>query len=97
MQRFLRRGLCASDSSGHIGLTNTSSEPNFEKEIPSLYGKDFDKVQLHMDRASSHTSKSTATYLAKKESETGMKYIPFDEIHIKSPYASAMNFCAFGL
>ena len=50
-----------------------------------------------MDKASSHTSKSTATYLAKKELETGIKCIPFNEIPVKSPDAYPMDFCAFGL
>ncbi|GFX40857.1 uncharacterized protein TNCV_3760781 [Trichonephila clavipes] len=55
------------------------------------------KVDLHMYKASSHTSKSTATYLANKESETGIKCIPLDEMRVKLPYASLMDFCAFGL
>ena len=50
-----------------------------------------------MDKASSHMSQSTTAYLAKKESETGIKYIPFDGIPVKSPDASPMDFCAFGL
>ncbi|GFW95429.1 uncharacterized protein TNCV_1721311 [Trichonephila clavipes] len=71
-------------------------KPSFEEEIHTLNGKDIDKVELHMDKTSSHTSKSTAAYLAKKESETGINYIPFDDIvRVKSPYASVMDFCAF--
>ncbi|GFV59015.1 transposable element Tcb2 transposase [Trichonephila clavipes] len=46
-----------------------------------------------MDKASSHTSKSNASYLPKNESEIGIKRIPFDEIRVKSPYASAMSLC----
>ncbi|GFX41420.1 hypothetical protein TNCV_3489611 [Trichonephila clavipes] len=46
-----------------------SAKSIFE-EIPELYGKDIAKAELHMDKASSYKSKSTATYLAKKESET---------------------------
>ncbi|GFV59020.1 uncharacterized protein TNCV_1814091 [Trichonephila clavipes] len=72
-------------------------ESIFKEEIPTLYGKHIDKVELHMNKASSHTSKSTAAYLPKTESETGIKCIPFDEIGVKSLYASAMDFCAFGL
>ncbi|PRD20562.1 UNVERIFIED_CONTAM: Eml2 [Trichonephila clavipes] len=53
-------------------------EPIFEEEIPTLYGKNIDIV--HTKKASSHTSESTASYLAKKESETGIKCIPFDKI-----------------
>ncbi|GFW96636.1 uncharacterized protein TNCV_2846931 [Trichonephila clavipes] len=58
---------------------------------------DIDKVEHQMDKASSHTSKSIAAYLAKKESETGIKCIPFDEISVKSHDASPTDFCAFGL
>ncbi|GFT57170.1 hypothetical protein TNCV_1691841 [Trichonephila clavipes] len=50
-----------------------------------------------MDKASSHTSMSTAAYLAKKGPETGIKCAPFDKIRVKSFYASTINFCAFGL
>ncbi|GFV56265.1 hypothetical protein TNCV_106211 [Trichonephila clavipes] len=51
-------------------------KPIFVEEILILYDKDIDKVELPMDKASSHTSKSTAAYLAKKDSE--------DEMHVKS-------------
>ncbi|GFU67689.1 hypothetical protein TNCV_4327431 [Trichonephila clavipes] len=54
----------------------------FEEEIPALNGNIIDKVELHMDRASNHMSKSTTAYLAKKESETGIN-IPFCEIPVK--------------
>ncbi|GFW54356.1 hypothetical protein TNCV_3703161 [Trichonephila clavipes] len=46
-----------------------------------------------MNIASSHTPKSTASYLVKKESETGMEPIPFDEIPVKSPNASPIPDC----
>ncbi|GFW70640.1 hypothetical protein TNCV_1624721 [Trichonephila clavipes] len=49
-------------------------EPIFD-ETPTSHGKGIDKVELHVDKASSHTSKSSDTYLAKKE--TGIKCIPF--------------------
>ena len=47
-----------------------------------------------MDKAFSHTSKSTMAYLAKKDSETG---ISFDEKPVKSPNTSPVDFCAFCL
>ncbi|GFU65219.1 hypothetical protein TNCV_2134241 [Trichonephila clavipes] len=58
---------------------------------------DIDKFELHMDKKSLVTSKSTAAFLAKKESETGIKLIPFHETPAKSPNASSTEFCAFGL
>ncbi|GFS52829.1 hypothetical protein TNCV_3122281 [Trichonephila clavipes] len=57
----------------------------------ALYGKDIDKVKLHMDKAPSNMSKSTAAYLAKKESETGIKCVPFDEIPVKSHDTSPID------
>ncbi|GFW06151.1 hypothetical protein TNCV_36271 [Trichonephila clavipes] len=41
------------------------------------------------------TSKSNAVYLAEKESRAEIKCISFNEIHVKSPYASPMDFSAF--
>ncbi|GFX28163.1 hypothetical protein TNCV_424901 [Trichonephila clavipes] len=38
----------------------------FEEEIPTLHGKDIDKVELHLAKASSHTSKSNAVSLVKE-------------------------------
>ncbi|GFV17723.1 hypothetical protein TNCV_4407571 [Trichonephila clavipes] len=70
------------------------TEPIFKEEIPALYGQDMGKVELHGDKASSHMSKS---YLAKKDSETGIKCIKFDEIPVKSSEASPTDFYAFNL
>ncbi|GFU01904.1 uncharacterized protein TNCV_1523991 [Trichonephila clavipes] len=70
---------------------------SYDFKNQTLYRKDIEKVELHMDKASGHTTKSIAAYFAKKESETGIKCIPFDETHVKSPYTSAMDFCAFVL
>ncbi|GFW21733.1 uncharacterized protein TNCV_2529321 [Trichonephila clavipes] len=78
-------------------LRSTVLESMFEEEIPTLYGKGIDKVEFRMDKVSDHTSKSTAAHLAKKETERGLKCIPLDEMRVKSPYVSAMDFWAFGL
>ncbi|GFY20249.1 retrovirus-related Pol polyprotein from transposon 412 [Trichonephila clavipes] len=64
----------------------------FRRRSLTSYGKNIDKIEIHVDKTSSNTPKSTTTYLAKKESKTGIKCIPFDDI----PAASTMNFCAFG-
>ncbi|GFX68998.1 hypothetical protein TNCV_683571 [Trichonephila clavipes] len=58
-------------------------EPIFEEKFLSCMKKDVNKVELHMDKASNHACESTAAYLAKKESETEIKCIPFDEIPVK--------------
>ncbi|GFV11315.1 hypothetical protein TNCV_3724041 [Trichonephila clavipes] len=53
----------------HHNSNEWNKQPIFEEEILALCGKDIDKVEIPMDKASSHKSKSTAAYLAKKESE----------------------------
>ncbi len=74
-----------------------SLETIFEEEIPALYKKDIYKVEIYMDKASSQTSKSTAAYLPNKESEIGIKCILFNEIPVKPPDTSPIDFCAFSL
>ncbi|GFX12911.1 hypothetical protein TNCV_3659071 [Trichonephila clavipes] len=44
-------------------------EPIFDEGIPVLYGQGIDKVELPMDKASSHTSKSNTAYLAKRKNQ----------------------------
>ncbi|GFV54757.1 uncharacterized protein TNCV_3844761 [Trichonephila clavipes] len=111
--KFLKefRISCKTSNNGKLKIKKVSSkakinslyyqkkilEPIFEEEIQTLYGKDIYKVGFHVDKVPSHTSKSTAAYLTKKESETGLKCIPFDEIRVKSPYTYPMDFFAFGL
>lgn len=53
-----------------------------------------DKVELHMDKASSHMSKSSVIYLA---TETEIKYTLFNEIPVKYSDASLIDFCVFDL
>ena len=72
-------------------------EPIYTKDIPNIYGNDKNKVFVHMDKASSHTSKSTVNYLKMKQIETGISFIPFSDIPTKSPDLSPMDFCGFGL
>lgn len=55
--------------------------PVLEEEISALYGMDNNKFEVHMDKVSSQATKSTATYLAQKESEKGIKCIVFHEIN----------------
>jgi hypothetical protein len=71
--------------------------PIFHQDIPSLYGNDVEKVWVHQDKASSHTSTSTANFLEVLHMETKINTIPFAHIPVKSPDASPMDFCAFGI
>ncbi|GFU56833.1 transposable element Tc1 transposase [Trichonephila clavipes] len=43
-------------------------ESIFEEELSTLHRKEIHKVEFHVDKVSSHTSKLFPTYLAKKES-----------------------------
>lgn len=71
--------------------------PIFTEEIPLLYPNDFQRVKLHQDKATSHTSKTTTAFLEKMKTDTGIAYIPFQHIPAKSPDVSPMDYCAFGL
>lgn len=75
----------------------TVLDPIYRRELPALYGREVTRVRLHQDKASSHTSRSTLAHLRKLEQETGIKAIPFEDIPVKSPDASPMDYCAFGL
>ncbi|GFX89304.1 uncharacterized protein TNCV_1340031 [Trichonephila clavipes] len=89
------------DNPTHLARVDTSrdvlprGEPIFEEETLTLYGKDIDKVELHKHKTSNHMSKLTVAFLAKEESETGIKCNIF--VEICSIYASPMDFSAFGL
>ena len=72
-------------------------DPLFKTEVPALYGNDSSKVWVHQDKASSHTSRSTAAHMRALEAETGIHAIPFADIPTKSPDAAPMDYCAFGL
>jgi hypothetical protein len=72
-------------------------EPIYREDIPRLYGNEASKVWIHMDKASSHTSRSSMSWYAQMEAETQIHVIPFSHIPVKSPDASPMDFCGFGL
>ena len=47
--------------------------PFFLNEIPSLYPQWYQSVELHQDKASDYTSKSTVHFLKEMEQKTGFK------------------------
>lgn len=71
--------------------------PIYTEDLPRLYGHAIQQVSVHMDKASSHTSRSTQNFLKQMETDTGIRAIPFHDIPVKSPDASPMDFCGFGL
>jgi len=72
-------------------------DPLFKTEVPALYGNDSSKVWVHKDKASSHTSRSTAAHMRALDAETGIHAIPLADIPATSPDAAPMDCCAFGL
>jgi hypothetical protein len=69
----------------------------YREQLPQLYGNDVRNVWIHQDKASSHTAKSTQAYMTRMATETGIRAIPYSDIPVKSPDASPMDFCGFGL
>ena len=69
----------------------------YHNEIPQFFGNDAPKVLVHMDKASSHTARSSRQYYDIKKQETGIDVVPFSSIPVKSPDCSPMDFCGFGL
>ncbi|UYV82079.1 GVQW3 [Cordylochernes scorpioides] len=54
---------------------NNILEPIFLNDIPSIYGKQSNKVWFHHDNATSHTSSSTQAYLEDLRQRTGINTI----------------------
>lgn len=72
-------------------------DPIFREEIPALYNNDIRNVFFHQDKATSHFSRSTTTFLQELSQETGINVIPKNHIPVKSPDAAPMDFCVFGI
>ncbi|PSN52477.1 hypothetical protein C0J52_11202 [Blattella germanica] len=47
--------------------------PIYLQDIPLLYGRDDSKLQIHMDKASSHTAKLWQRFFRQMRDETGIK------------------------
>jgi hypothetical protein len=67
-----------------------------EKELPKLYPGELNKVFVHPDKASSHTSIKTSEYAADLKARTGISIIDNSLIPVKSPDASPLDFFGFG-
>jgi [histone H3]-lysine36 N-dimethyltransferase SETMAR len=72
-------------------------KPILEVHVAALYPGETEKVFIHHDKASSHTSKETARYAEDLRSRLGMTIITNSEIPVKSPDASPMDFYGFGM
>ena len=71
-------------------------KPLFTEHLPKLYRNEMDKVFFHHDKASSHTSHLTTRYLEKMKRVLGISYIDKEDIPVKTPDASPLDFFGFG-
>ena len=71
-------------------------KPLFTEHLPKLHRNDMDKVFFHHDKASSHTSHLTTRYFEKMKTELGISYIDKEDIPVKTPDVSPLDFFGFG-
>ena len=70
--------------------------PLFTVHLPALYGREINKVFFHHDKSSSHTANLTTQYLEQLKSEIDISYISREDIPVKAPDASPLDFFGFG-
>jgi hypothetical protein len=70
-------------------------KPLLEVELPKLYPNEVYKVYLHHDKCTSHTAAFTQEYLQNLQHRTAIDFIKNEEIPVKSPDASPMDFFGF--
>ncbi|UYV61330.1 IKK1 [Cordylochernes scorpioides] len=67
------------------------------EQLKDLYPGEMDKVFLHHDKASSHTSNKTQQFLQEMKDTLGLNFIRNSDIPVKSPDASPLDFYGFAL
>jgi len=72
-------------------------KPLLEEKVAELCPGETDKVFVHHDAASSHTSRKTTQYAADLKFKLGMTTIPKTQMPVKSPDTSPMDFFGLGL
>ncbi|UYV72737.1 hypothetical protein LAZ67_10000469 [Cordylochernes scorpioides] len=65
------------------------------EQLKDLYPGEMDKVFLHHDKASSHTSNKTQQFLQEMKDTLGLNNIRNSDIPVKSPDASPLDFYGF--
>jgi len=70
--------------------------PIIEKELPSLYPDDMDKLFVHHDKAPSHMANRTFDFLAEMKQKYGISFQVKEDIAVKGADCSPMDFFAFG-
>ncbi|UYV73899.1 ANKEF1 [Cordylochernes scorpioides] len=67
------------------------------EQLKDLYPGEMDKVFLHHDKASSHTTNKTQQFLQEMKDTLGLNFIRNSDIPVKSPDASPLDFYGFGM
>ncbi|UYV63658.1 FZD9 [Cordylochernes scorpioides] len=67
------------------------------EQLKDLYPGEMDKVFLHHDKASSHTSNKTQQFLQEMKDTLGLNFIRNSDIPVKPPDASPLDFYGFGM
>ncbi|UYV73520.1 hypothetical protein LAZ67_10003933 [Cordylochernes scorpioides] len=65
------------------------------EQLKDLYPGEMDKVFLHHDKASSHTSNKTQQFLQEMKDTLGLNFIRNSDIPVRSPDASPLDFYGF--
>lgn len=71
-------------------------KPLIEKYLPEIYPEGLVNVWVHHDAASSHTCAATQNYIEQVSHKTGIRFIKNDQIPVKSPDCSPLDFFGFG-
>ena len=71
-------------------------KPLVEVQLPKLYPGEMSKVVIHHDKASSHTARKTQDYARMVKVKYGITLMRNEDIPVKSPDTSPMDFFGFG-
>jgi len=70
--------------------------PLIEKELPKLYPNEMHKLLIDHDKAPSHTSNYTFNFLNEMKKKHGISFQNKDNIVVKGPDCSPLDFFGFG-
>ena len=70
--------------------------PIIEKELPTLFPDDMNKIFIHHDKATSHTANQTMAFLKEMKEKYGISYQEKEDIVVKRADVSPMDFFGFG-
>jgi len=71
-------------------------KPYFNIYLPALYPQDMNRILFHHDKASSHTANLTTEFLEEQERKHGITFLPKQDIPVKGPDISPLDFFGFG-